>query len=294
MPIYLGIVFSFVALFGWGFGDFFIQKSARLVGNYKALFFIGLVGLVGFFPFVYSELATLTVRNIIFLTILSLVIALAAPVMFEALRRGKISVVEPILSLELPLTVILSIVIIGERLRLLQLLLIALVVIGMMLVMIVQRHTHWWSRIFFRKSIWEKGIWLAIWGALIAAAMNLLVGLASQQTSALMAIWFSHSFLAISYALYFWRRHELRSLWSALKKHPGPILGQSILDNIAWLAFALATTLIPISIATTISESYIVVAVILGFYLNKEKLRRHQILGVILAIVSVICLSIIS
>lgn len=76
-----------------------------------------------------------------------------------------------------------------------------------------------------------------------------------------------------------------------MKANPGPIIGQSILDNTAWVAFAFATIFIPISIATTISESYIALAVFLGIFINREKLRPHQMIGVVLALVGVIALS---
>lgn len=44
MTHYIGILFAFIALISWGFGDFFIQKTTRIIGSWKALFFIGIVG----------------------------------------------------------------------------------------------------------------------------------------------------------------------------------------------------------------------------------------------------------
>jgi drug/metabolite transporter (DMT)-like permease len=60
---------------------------------------------------------------------------------------------------------------------------------------------------------------------------------------------------------------------------------------VAWVSFAKATTFIPIAIATTISESYIALAVLLGLFVNREKLRTHQILGITLATFGVIILA---
>lgn len=59
MSHYAGILFAFIALISWGFGDFFIQRTTRIVGSWKALFLIGIVGLVGLLPFVKSDLASL-------------------------------------------------------------------------------------------------------------------------------------------------------------------------------------------------------------------------------------------
>ena len=68
-------------------------------------------------------------------------------------------------------------------------------------------------------------------------------------------------------------------------------LTTSIFDNGAWIFFAFAASLIPISIATTVSESYIALVVCLGLFLNKEKVRWHQLVGVTVAITSIIILS---
>jgi len=65
----------------------------------------------------------------------------------------------------------------------------------------------------------------------------------------------------------------------------------SLFDNSAWLAFGFSMALAPISIAVAISESYIIIAVLLGFIINKEKLHKHQIIGLIFAIISAIYLA---
>ena len=106
-----------------------------------------------------------------------------------------------------------------------------------------------------------------------------------------MAIWFAHSLLAIICSLRLFFKSEITSLISDIRKHPGPIIGQSILDNLAWITFAFATTAIPIAITTTIVESYIALTVLLGIFVNREKLKPHQLVGVILAIAGVIALA---
>jgi len=43
---FIGVILAVVALFSWGFGDFFIQKSARSLGTWQALFLICLFGAI--------------------------------------------------------------------------------------------------------------------------------------------------------------------------------------------------------------------------------------------------------
>ncbi len=284
-----GIFFAFIALISWGFGDFFIQKTVRVIGNTKALFLIGAVGFVALFPFVRSELLFLERSDLVLLTLLSLVVVFAAYFDFEALRRGKIAIVEPIIGLELPITVGLSIALAGESLTLAQLLLIALISVGIVLA-ITEHH----SRLRYHKRILEKGVILAGIGAVGMALVNFLVGVSSREISPLLTIWFAHSFLALVCGAYLFSAGQFRSLMEDIKQYPKPILGQSILDNLAWAAFAVATTTIPIAIATAITESYIALAVLLGLCIGRERLRSHQIIGAFLATAGVVILSVIS
>ena len=65
----------------------------------------------------------------------------------------------------------------------------------------------------------------------------------------------------------------------------------SLLDKIAWVAFAFAMSLAPIGIIVALSESYIIIAVILGLTINKEKIKFHQKIGLVMAIISAIVLA---
>ena len=68
-------------------------------------------------------------------------------------------------------------------------------------------------------------------------------------------------------------------------------MGVGLIDNGAWLAYSYSTLYIPITIATSISESYIALAALLGLVFNGEKLRRHQFIGLFLAIISAVILA---
>jgi uncharacterized membrane protein len=65
-------------------------------------------------------------------------------------------------------------------------------------------------------------------------------------------------------------------------------------DNAAWIAYSYSTLYIPITIAISISEGYIALAALLGLIFNKEKLNKHQYLGLILAIISAVVLAMIT
>ncbi len=287
----MGVLFALGALVCWTFGDFFIQRGTRTVGNWKTLFYIGALGSIVLLPFVAREIgATLSnPSNAAILLLLVIVTLFTALFEFEALKRGKIAVVEPVMSLELPITIGLSLALWGERLSATQGILSLVVFIGIMLAVTIH-HSH----LHYHKRIFEKGFILAGIGAVGMALVNFLTGVGSQTTSPLFTIWFLHSTLAIICLFYFLYRGETKSILADIRRYPKTIVALSIFDNLAWISFAYAVRYIPISIATTVSESYIALAVLLGIFVNREKLKPHQFVGIALTIGGVILLSVIT
>ncbi len=287
----LGIIFTFIALFCWAFGDFFIQKTSRILGIWKALFFICFIGTVMLSPFAYKDIPLLFSSPFALqLLMLTFVVTLFAALFeFEGLKEGKLAVIEPILGIELPLTVGLSLVLLKEKISLLQSVLIFVIFIGIVLAV-----TTRFSHLHYHKRILEKGVIIALVGTIAMALTNFLTGVSSLETAPLFTIWFMHLLITISCALYLLLKGKLSELAKDFKRHAKPILQVSILDNIVWSAYALAMTLIPISIATAISESYIALTVLLGVYVNKEKVKSHQMLGVCLAVLGVIALAVVT
>ncbi|MEK7505845.1 MAG: EamA family transporter [Patescibacteria group bacterium] len=286
MTFSYGVLFAVIALIGWGIGDFLIQRSTRTIGNYKSLFVIAVVGLFGIFPFVYSEIPNHTLGEYASLTLLSLIIFVYAITLFEALRIGKISVVEPIVAVELPLTVGLGVFIAGESLTLIQFLLFITTFFGIAFT-VAKKFEH----LHFHKKILEKGVAIAFLASILSAIVNFYIGTSAKEISPLMIVWFTHAMLAFWCGLYILYKREYGNLFEAIKESPVSIIGQGVFDNIAWIAFAFAASIIPISIATSISESYIVLAALLGYLVGREKLSWHQKTGAVIAIVSVVMLA---
>lgn len=84
---------------------------------------------------------------------------------------------------------------------------------------------------------------------------------------------------------------SMKKMFRDTIKYRKLVLPMTIVDNLAWIAFAFAMILAPIAIAVAISESYIIVAVLLGMFVNKEFLRTHQKIGLVLALVAAITLA---
>lgn len=286
--MHFGILYAFGALLGWAFGDFFIQRTTRAVGITKSLFYIGLVGMFGLFPFVYRDIPEILSSPATWplLFTVCLVVILAAFANFQGLKTGKLSVVMPLTGLELPITIALSLTIGHERFGLPIYFLLALASCGILLLTTPDfRDLGQIGR--------EKGSGYALMGAIGLGLTNFLIGIMSRGFSPLFTIWLTHTAATLAcLAILFYRRELRVSLFrSDLIHHAKIIFLQSVLDNLAWLSYAFATALIPISIAATISESFIAIGALLGLAINREKLKAHQLIGLTATLAGVILLS---
>lgn len=288
MGISIGIILAFVAMIGWGFGDFFIQRTARRFGKWEPLFIITLFGAVILFPFVYSDLSSLFSSKSLWILILaSFILFIAAVLDFEALREGKLDVVEPIWSLEIPISGILAFLIVGEAISLFQILLIITLIVGLVLV-------SFKSIKFSGKMFLEKGAVVAVIAAVIMGVANFFVGWGARVSDALMMNFILNVIIAFSSFIFIISRSRFKKMIADVQKNKAEWISMCIFDNSAWIAFAFAMTLAPVAITVALSDSYIIIAVLLGIYVNKEFLHKHQKFGIAIAIVSAITLAYIS
>lgn len=281
--MFLGVLLSIVPFVGWGVGDFLIQRSTRSIGIFKTLFFICAFSVPLLFPFVYHELPNLSFKDASVLTATSFVIFVYAIVLFEAFRIGKISIVESVVGLELPLTVAIAVYIGGETLHGLHLILFGVICVGILLASVSTVDVFGQVR-----HLVEKGIYIALIAAVLSACANYTIAVSAQQVSPLMAIWYTHVIVGIMSVFVLLVRGQLHEVFHDFVVHPYLILGQSAADTFGWLGYAYAVTYIPISLVITISESYIIFAALLGYWIGKESLHIHQKIGVAIALPSVV------
>ncbi|MDP2925667.1 MAG: DMT family transporter [Nanoarchaeota archaeon] len=271
------ILFALAAMFCWGIGDFLIQKSTRKIGNVESLAFIGIIGTIGLIPFIIKEIPLLfSLPNFLLLLLLGAITFFIALFNFEALKKGKLSVIDVIIELELPVTIILGFLFFRETLSYLQIFVISLIFIGIVL-MATKSFKHFKTKL-------EKGVLFALIAAIGMGLINFLTAASSKQVSPLMAIWVPWLIFSIICILYIGKREGLRKLVKNSLKFRYLILFMGIFDTAAWLFYAFAVHESEISIITAITESYPAIALFLGVFINREKIKWYQYLGAILAL----------
>lgn len=288
MSISVGIGLAFVAMLCWGIGDFWIQKSTRKVGDTEALFFITAFGAVVLFPFVYENLPALIhapVHTLIVIGVLCVVLLFAAILDFEALRVGKLAVVEPIWSFEVPVAALLAFFLLGEHVTAFQTVLIVVLLVGLALVSLKREVFRW------RHMLLERGTVLAFFGAVVMGAANFFMGWSSRLSDPLMANFISDLFIAVVTGAMLLAGGRFRRTLRDIHANKIVLIQMSVADKAAWVAFAFAMSLAPIGVAVALSESYIIIAVLLGLAVNRERLLRHQKIGLAAAILAAITLA---
>ena len=284
----LGIALAIVAMLVWGCGDFFIQKSTRNVGDWETLCFISLVGAVGILPFIVHDIPSLlhADRDLFLMVLASFVFFTGTLLGFEALKEGKIAVIEPLYALEIPVAGILAFVLLGEALTWLEVALILLLTIGLGLVSVRPHHV---------KEAWlEKGTLIAALGSTIMGLSCFLVGLAARLASPLLITWFLSVFMLIASGIHLGQKGRIGSFIRDLRAGGVSLWISGATENIAWIAFAFALGLAPMAIVTALVEISIAVNVLLGIIVNREKLVPYQYAGLVLSIVSAVVLATLS
>jgi drug/metabolite transporter (DMT)-like permease len=282
-----GILFSLLAFLCWGFGDFFIQRSTRRFGNWATLLAISLFGLLILTPLVWNDLGQVLSFSQEFWLLLgaSIVLFIAALFDFEALREGKLAIVEPVLALEVPLSALLAFFVLDEHVSTLTASLICLIVAGIMLI-------SWRGGRLSHRMLLEKGVLLGCAGALFMGASNFAVGLGSRVTNPLVMNWFISLVLTILPLGYVILQEEVGTIWHHVLANKGFFATLCLLDNAAWVAYAFAASLAPIAIVVAISESYVGLTVLLGLLVNREKALAHQKWGIALTLVGIILIAV--
>lgn len=283
----VGIGLAFVAMLSWGIGDFLIQRSVRRLGDFETLFIITTFGGLVLFPFVWDDIPGLfsfQAKDILFILFTTGFFLLTASLLqFEALKRGKLSVVEPIWSLEIIAATLLSFFFLKESLTALQIILIVSLMLGLMMV-------SFKGRVISFKWFLEKGIFISLFAAFFMGVANFFVGWGSRVSDPLMTNFFVNVFIAvISGAYLVCSGRAGRVIRDAISSRV-LLLPTAIADNTAWIAFAFAMSLAPIGVVVALSESYIIVAVLLGLSINHEKLEKHQKVGLLVALIAIMWL----
>lgn len=278
------IFLAFGAMLFWGFSEFLLQKSSRDVGILESTAYIEIVGSILLFPFIIIEQGiNYTFWDWTLFISIAAVSFIYTILIFKSLSIGKLSVIEVVLEIGLPVTAILSIIFLGERPSLLQTILIIGVFIG---IVMVSMH----SLKDFRGKI-ERGALLAVVAGVLMGMDNFFTGFGAKNISPMIILAIPWVICAILSLLLISKKKMWKRFTSIGKKHFWLILSMCLLNVLGWVCYSNALKNDPISIITAITEGYVFVAILLGIILNKERVKSHQIIGMAMVVIFAIILA---
>lgn len=281
------VLFALVAFFGWGIGDIFGTIAARKIGGYSTTFwylFIAFATETFYAIFVIDQLKNFTPQLFALTFLLGIVGAAGLITFYEGLRIGYVSLVGTISGSFAALTVILSLIFLGESITVFQGISILIIFAGVIL-----------SSLDFQQLLQKKEI-LASKGTFLALCTLILWGIywAFIKIPVRQAGWFWPGYIAIAPMV-------LIPLFMKIKK----IKIEKINAKGAFPALFLNAILLPFgafslnfamtksanSLVTPIAGSYPALFVALSFFIFHEKVNRQQLAGISITLLGIIVLS---
>lgn len=284
------IFFALISYFTWGSGVFFEVIAARKINSSSLVFWAFLLSIIvmSFYaPFAIKDLSSLTLNLFIFNITLSFIGLFFGTIFYyEALKKTNPALVGTIASSFPVVVVILSILFLGERVKLDQVIAITIVFIGLFL------STFNLRKIGTKDFLTNKGVLFAImtmitWGIYFAFVKILVAKIG----------WFWPNYIALWLfpLVYLYMKIKKIALEKPTKKGVFlPLIISTVLVRIAEFSYNFAISKGLVVIVAPIVGANPTLFVILAFLVFKDPITKQQILGIITTLVGIVLLSIFS
>jgi uncharacterized membrane protein len=282
----LSVLFAITSMVGWGLGDFIAKTVVAKASAYRTVLFSQFVGSVPFFLAIFMYDWTVPDGSLIFLTALSATVSTIMLYSFyQALKLGRASIVSPVSSSSTVVAVVLSVMILGEALTMLQILLISTVFLGILLIVVQGSDT--------KSAASDMSILLALlvlfMGGGNAILQKWIAGTGHYLMGFLLTRIFMLGFLVLLFPVF---RMETPMVVPRASYARITLLG--LIDVSGFFAWFMALREGFVSIVAPISNSSSAVTIILAHTFLGERLLLHQKIGIIAIVIGVAALSLIS
>jgi drug/metabolite transporter (DMT)-like permease len=287
MNIQFGILLGLVSMLGWGVSDFLGAYISRKTTPLKAFTLTRLFGTAALLilSILFFQSAGLSLFTISLALVTALLYVVASVSYYKGMTIGNVSIISPVASSYPALTVVLSVLLLGEKLTGLQEAAILTIIIGAILVPFKLSD-------FRKKKV--KSISKGLKYAVIAAAgwgfMMIFIGVLASRLGWFMPILLMN-FFGLGYLLSYSKAYR-KDISLPKKSILIIIIFSAVLDVAASLSFSAGTTFAYIAIVATVSSVYPSITILLANFFFKEKLDADQWLGVLLVLFGLALLSI--
>ena len=288
---YVSIAMGLAAAFCWGTADYMSRSQSERVGSYRTLIYSHMVTLIAvlvLIPIISPNLA-FPVYPVLALIGAGVINFAAFVFLYRAFHRGVVSVVAPVVYTYPAVTAVLAVVILGASLSIFQVVALAGIIAGVILLSMRFSELYAYLRGTGAPGL-TKGVGLAVGASLCFGMVYVGIGYAAPLVSVVLPVMLLR-IIAVSAGLL---------LAPALRQEANPsrlvfsrtMIVMGILEAFGFLAFTYgikaAGSALPV--VTALSGMGGAVAASYGLAFLKERLEPNQMLGVLLSIAGVFAL----
>ncbi len=273
MTLSLGILFGIITMFSWGFSDFFAAMASRKAGVAKTALWSQTIGIIVFFiifAFFFS-LPSISGYDLVLMLACGLLGAIGISSLYKGFEVGAISIISPIASSSAAVTVVLSLIFLGEELSYFQGIGITLAIVGAVL---ASFKFHDIARLKFSKI--ASGVEYGIIAMFSFGVSFVLIDVLIEKFGWFIPVFFIKIFgLVFIFLFSFFMKKDLRFPKNAHKF----VVIIAALETIAFLSIGAGISQEYTSIVYSVASSFPAITIILARIFMKERMEISNIIG---------------
>jgi drug/metabolite transporter (DMT)-like permease len=282
--MFLGLICGLISMFGWGIADFLMKEPGQKIGSFRTLFFIQVINLILTIPFFFYYLIkysfNIGLMDLVLLFLIGILDLFAYLNFLEGITKGELAIVSPIVSVYSIITVVLSVIILGEFITNLQMVAIILALIGVVLTSVDLKNLH---NIHSVKGLKNAFFAMLGWGIFL-----FLTGFLESRIHWIQIFLLSN--LIIAGVIIFFLLFKIKT--KKIPKSQMSILTViAIISSLSWISMNIGFSVSSVSIVSVVSSLSPFITVILAVIYLKEKLILNQKIGIFLIISSLVLIS---
>lgn len=281
------IVFALLSFIGWGSGDIFTTMVTRKIGMVRVLFWNYLTAFIVallFLPFIHIPVDNITLPIAVITAGLVVLAVVGTGFFYASLKHGPPVLVGPIAFAYAPISVLLSVLFLHERLTFPQVIAI-LIVLGGLLLATFSFHDLQNTKIFKSRGVQFAFLTMLCWGIYYAFLKVSIVALGwFLPLLAIYIVAVPVLFIAL----------QIKKVSVGISFHDGlliPFLCMIGLLRLAEITYNIAVGLGQTAIVVPIASSNSVLFTILALLVFKDPITKQQIVGIFLTVIGIVTLS---
>ena len=274
------VIFGIIAAGGWGISDLLTAAISRKLGILRTVVNVHLVAAIicSFYIIVLDGFPEITLAHWVDLTLLSGLGFVTYIFFYKALQSEQVGLISPIVASYSVVVIVLSVVFLGERLNVVQVIGASGTVIGVILLSCGSDST------VHRKFTISSGVIFGVVAMIGIGVWQYFIALLSRDLGWFIPVYVNRVIMLFMFAFTSgltktvpWRKFSL-SLWM------GVIL-IAVAETAGLFAFSRGAEIGTISLVAASSTTYPIIPIMGGILLFNERMGARQIFGVILTIV---------